>query len=158
MKKRWCGSTHSHVGLAPDVGFCERLFELARDAEIAELDLTLSVDEDVGGLDVWVGSVRDGTRVAGLTAMDDLELVFEELEAADHGAGDAGEDVFGDTGSEEFVEGAGVHVLHAVVDAGLDEEGAVELDDLGGDGAVEDVELHDDGVEFCVVEFEPDFL
>lgn len=59
------GSTHSHVGLAPDVGFCERLFELARDAEIAELDVTLSVDEDVGGLDVWVGSVTGWSAGGG---------------------------------------------------------------------------------------------
>jgi hypothetical protein len=33
MKKKKA-ATHGHVGLAPDVGFCKRLFELTRDAEI----------------------------------------------------------------------------------------------------------------------------
>ena len=44
--------TYGHVRLAADVCLCERLFELAGDAEVAELDLALLVDEHVRGLDV----------------------------------------------------------------------------------------------------------
>ena len=40
----------------------------------------------------------------------------------------------------------------------LDEERAVELDDLARDGAVQDVELHQDRVQLGGVQFEADFL
>lgn len=83
--------------------------------------------------------------------MHDLQFVLEELEPADHARRNARQNVFGDALAVEFVKTAGVHVLHAVVDAALDEKGAVKVDDFGCDGAVEDVELHEDGVELCVV-------
>lgn len=41
-----------HVGLTPDVGFGQTLFQLRRHAKIAQLDLALLIDQDVGWLDV----------------------------------------------------------------------------------------------------------
>ena len=59
---------------------------------------------------------------------------------------------------DELVERAGIHVLHAIIYAGLDEKCAVKVYDLWGDGSMEDVEFHNDGIEFGLVEFETDFL
>ena len=82
--------------------------------------------------------------------MYDIQLVFEELEPADHACCYARQDVFGDTGCLELIKRSGVHVFHAIVDTRFDEERAVEFHDFGCDGAVEDVEFHEDGVEFGV--------
>jgi len=90
--------------------------------------------------------------------MDDLQIVLEELEAADHVGCHAHENAFRDTAELEFVHAAGIHKLHAVVDARLDEEGSVEVYNLWCAGAVQDIEFHDDGVEFAVLELEPNFL
>jgi hypothetical protein len=88
----------------------------------------------------------------------DLQFVLEELEPTDHALHDAAEHRLGHARDLELVHRAGVHELHAVVHAALDEKGAVELDDLGRNGAVEDVKLHDDPVQLGVVELEPDLL
>lgn len=60
--------------------------------------------------------------------------------------------------ADEAVEAPAIHVLHAVVDAGLGEEGTVEVDDLGSGSAVQYFKLDENGVKFGVVEFEPNFL
>jgi hypothetical protein len=39
---------HCHVALTTNIGLCERFVEFAGNAEIAELDLTLSIEEDIG--------------------------------------------------------------------------------------------------------------
>lgn len=90
--------------------------------------------------------------------MHDLQLVLEELETAYHIGCNACQNMFWDTSAVEIVETACVHVFHAVVNTTLDEKGAVKVDDLGCDCAVEDVEFHEDGIEFGVVEFEANFL
>ena len=51
--------------------------------------------------------------------MHDAELVLEELEAGDDALGDAREHELGDVAAREEVERAGVHELHAEVDARL---------------------------------------
>jgi hypothetical protein len=45
--------THRHVALTPDVGLGQTLFELTRNTEITQFDLTLLVGEQVGRLDIW---------------------------------------------------------------------------------------------------------
>jgi hypothetical protein len=91
--------------------------------------------------------------------MHNLERVLEEAKARHDVLGDGGEDllVF-DAARVDLVERAGVHEFHAVVDARLNEEGAVEFDDLRRDRPVEDVELHQDAIELGLVEFEMDLL
>jgi len=44
--------THAHVRARPHKCICYAVDQLARDAEIADLDLALRVDEDVRGLHV----------------------------------------------------------------------------------------------------------
>lgn len=39
---------YSHVALTTNIGLCERFVEFAGNAEIAELDLTLSIEENIG--------------------------------------------------------------------------------------------------------------
>jgi hypothetical protein len=113
--------------------------------------------------------------------MDDFKLVLQKFEAADHGASDSGQDMLGNTlpgqglcigigglwgnlvtkvESDELVQAASIHVFHAVVNAGLYEEGTVEVYDVNRTCrcAMKDIEFHDDGVELCTVEFEVYFL
>ena len=91
--------------------------------------------------------------------MHDLERVLEETEAGDDVLCDCGKDfLILDAAGVDLVERAGVHKLHAVVDARLDKEGAVKLDDLRGDCPVKDVELHQDAVELRLVELEVNLL
>jgi hypothetical protein len=44
--------TYSHIEGSPCEGPCERADELARDAKVADLELALTGDEDVRGLDI----------------------------------------------------------------------------------------------------------
>lgn len=69
MKTTAAGATHSHITLAPDIGACDAFFELPAYAEIAQLDLALAVDEDVGGFYV---------------AVHDTQVIFEEGEPFSH--------------------------------------------------------------------------
>jgi len=52
---------------------------------------------------------------------------------------------------DKLVEGTRIHVLHAVVDTGFDEESTIEIDDLRGNGAMEDIELHYYGVQLGLI-------
>ena len=90
--------------------------------------------------------------------MHNLQLVLQEPQPLDHAPRHAAQDVLGDVAPCNLLEAACVHVLHAVVDAGFDEEGAVEVDDVGRGGAVEDVKFGDDRFELGVVELEADLL
>jgi hypothetical protein len=95
-----------------------------------------------------------GTR----TSMDNVKFVFEKLETPDHASRDTSENIFRDTDSLQLIKAAGVHILHAIIDAGLDKESAVELDDFRGDGSVENIKLHHDSIELGLVKLEADFL
>lgn len=90
--------------------------------------------------------------------MHNLQLILEKLEATNHACSDACENVFWDAYAVEGIETAGIHVFHAIVDAGFDEKGAIKVDNLGSDGAVENVEFHENSVEFGIVELQTDFL
>jgi hypothetical protein len=78
--------------------------------------------------------------------MHDLKFVLEEFEPTDHVRCDSCENVLGDADAIESIETAGVHVFHAIVDTRLYEERAVKVDNLRGDGAMENVEFHEDRV------------
>ena len=62
--------------------------------------------------------------------MDDLQIILEEFEPTDHCTRDACRNVFGDTGAFEPVQGAGIHVFHAIIDTRLDEKSAIKVDDF----------------------------
>jgi len=78
--------------------------------------------------------------------MYDLQFILEKLETTDHAAGDSAQDILRDARTLELVERASIHVLHAIINARFYKESAVEFDNLWGNGAVEDIEFHDDGV------------
>jgi hypothetical protein len=88
----------------------------------------------------------------GLTSMHDLELVLEELQSLDHTPRYATQHQLGYITPRDLLERPSVHVLHAVVDTRLDEEGAVEVDDVGRRCAMQDVELCDDRLELRVIQ------
>jgi hypothetical protein len=44
--------TYGHIGLATDVCLCQGLFELTGYTKVTELDLTTSIDEDIGRFDI----------------------------------------------------------------------------------------------------------
>lgn len=91
--------------------------------------------------------------------MHDLQLVLQESQTLHHAGRDPGQDLLvGDSSLVDPVERSGVHELHTVVDARLNEERSVELDDLGSDRSMQDVQFHEDSVEARVVDFEADFL
>lgn len=90
--------------------------------------------------------------------MHDLQLVLQKLQPLDRGLCDPGELVLRNPIDVEGVETPGVHVLDTVVYAGFDQESAVEFDNLGRDGSMENIELHDDPVQFRLIQFESDFL
>jgi hypothetical protein len=92
------------------------------------------------------------------TSVYDVEVVLEEFEALDHTASNTTQDAFRNTNALEFVEASGVHILHAIINAGFDEEGAIELDYFRGHSPVENLELHHDTVQLGVVKLETDFL
>jgi hypothetical protein len=90
--------------------------------------------------------------------VDDLQLVLEESKTTYDAACHPSKYVFGHTGALKFIQRTGVHEFHAVVDARLDEEGSVEFDNFWSDRAMEDVQLHYDGVQLGLVELETYFL
>jgi len=91
--------------------------------------------------------------------MHNLQLILQESQTPHHAGRDPGEDLLiGDSSLVDPIERSSVHELHAVVDARLDEESSVELDDLGSDRSMEDIQFHEDSVEARVVDFETDFL
>jgi hypothetical protein len=90
--------------------------------------------------------------------VDNVKFVFEELEALDHATRDSAEDTFRNTGTLQLIKTASIHILHAIIDAGLDKEGAVKLDDFRGDGSVEYFKLHHDSIEFGLVKLKANFL
>ena len=58
--------------------------------------------------------------------------------------GNLGQDGLGDAAVVKPVQRAVVHVLHAVVDSGLRQEAAIELDNVRRLALVQNVELHTD--------------
>lgn len=46
--------THRHVGARSNKGVGHGIYELAAHTKVAQLDLTARVDQDVGGLDIYV--------------------------------------------------------------------------------------------------------
>jgi hypothetical protein len=78
-----------HVGLASDVGLCYASDQVSRDAEIADLDLSAGVDEDVGRLDI---------------SMDDIVVILECLQTLRCSVCDFPENVLGNAISVEFVD------------------------------------------------------
>ncbi len=45
-------STHSHVRIGAYEGFGERCEQLHTHAKVTQLDLTMTIQEDIGGLDI----------------------------------------------------------------------------------------------------------
>jgi hypothetical protein len=78
--------------------------------------------------------------------MYDVEVILEELEPLDHTAGNATKDAFGDANALELVETSGIHILHTIIDAGFDKEGAIKLDYFWGHSPVKNLKLHHDTV------------
>ena len=132
-----------HVALTSDVGLGDARHQISAHAEIADLHMPASVDEDVGGLDV---------------AMDDVVVVFQGLKTHDRRQGHLTQDVLRHAVAVELVDGSAVHVLHADVDSPLLEEGAVEVDDEGRGASMQHVQLHDDRGELGFVQFEVNLL
>lgn len=46
--------THRHVGARSNKGVGHGIYELAAHTKVAQLDLTARVDQDVGGLDIYM--------------------------------------------------------------------------------------------------------
>ena len=90
--------------------------------------------------------------------MHDFELVLEEFEPLDDALGAPTQHILRHVAPGNVVQRAGVHVLHAIVDARLDEESAVEVDDVRRGCSMENVELGDDRLEFRVIELESNLL
>lgn len=90
--------------------------------------------------------IKKGEEKEEGTAMNDVEMVLEEFETPDHAISYSCKDVLWDTDGLEFVEGACVHVLHAIVDTRLDEKCTVEFNDFRSDCTMEDIEFHDDSI------------
>ena len=90
--------------------------------------------------------------------MDDIEIFFQKSQSPCHTACYSGKDIFRDARSLQFVQRSSVHILHTVVNARFYKKSAVEFNNLGCDGAMKDVELHNDGTEFGVLKFQPYFL
>ena len=86
--------------------------------------MTLCVHQNIGGFDISV---------------DDLQLVLEESKTPYDVGRYPSQYVFGNAGTLDFIQTAGIHELHAVIDARLYEEGAVKLDDFWSDCSMEDV-------------------
>lgn len=110
-----------HVALAANVGFGDAGHEVPGHAKVADLDLSVGVDQDVGGLDV---------------AVDDVVVIFERLEAEDRGVCNLAQDVFWDPPRVQLVDAAAVHVLDAHVDGAFLVKGAVKVDNVRGDAFV----------------------
>jgi hypothetical protein len=90
--------------------------------------------------------------------MNDLQLVLEESKTAHNAACYSSEYVLGHASTLEFIQRTCIHEFHAVIDARLDEEGSVEFDNFRSDRAMEDVQLHYNGVQLGLIELEADFL
>lgn len=105
--------------------------------------------------------------------MHDLQFILQEAKSTDDTSRDPPEDILRDpnllllifsnvaswnTAASKRIERTRIHKLHAVVDAGFDGESSKELYDLGRDGAMEDIELHDDLRKLGVVQLESNFL
>lgn len=54
--------THRHVGARSNKGVGHGIYELAAHTEVAQLDLPAGIDQDVGGLDVYVGEEAKPTQ------------------------------------------------------------------------------------------------
>jgi hypothetical protein len=78
--------------------------------------------------------------------MDDLEFVLEKSKTTYNTACYPGEYVFRHACTLKFIQGPGVHKLHTIVDARLDEECSIEFYDFWGDGTMENVQFHNDGI------------
>ena len=78
--------------------------------------------------------------------MNNIEVVLEKFESANHAASDATKYTFWNACSLKFIQGAGIHVLHAIVNTRFDKESAVKFDDFWCNSPMKDVEFHDDGV------------
>jgi hypothetical protein len=81
-----------------------------------------------------------------LAAMDDLEVVLEKLETADHAGSDTSENIFRNASALELVETSSIHILHAVIDAGFYKEGTVKFDNLRSNGTVQYIEFHENAI------------
>lgn len=86
--------------------------------------------------------------------MNNLQLVLQESQTPNHAARDPRQYILRHTtlAVVKLVQTAGVHKLHAVVNATFDEEGTVKLDYLRRDCSVQDVKLHDDRIQLAVIE------
>lgn len=51
--------THAHVRARPNEGVRDRVDELSRNSKVAELDISVRVDEDVGRFDVCEEETED---------------------------------------------------------------------------------------------------
>lgn len=108
-------SFRRHVGLATNVRFGNTGNQVSTDTEIADLDGTGRVDENVGGLDI---------------AMDDVVFILQALQAQSCCVSDFPQDVLWDAVTIDLVNGSTVHELHANVHGTFLEEGAVKVDYL----------------------------
>ena len=54
--------THCHICVGPDEGLCEGGKQLYTHSKVTELDLSVGVDQHVGGLDVCTGKVEQVRR------------------------------------------------------------------------------------------------
>lgn len=79
-------------------------------------------------------------------------LVLQALEPHCRGQSYLSKHVLRDAIAVQLVNRPAVHELDADVHRALLKEGAVKVDDVGRDAAVQDVELHDYGCEFGVVQ------
>lgn len=72
--------------------------------------------------------------------------------------GDVWKNVLWNTDLVQLVQWSSVHVFHAVVDTGFDEKCAIKVHDVRALRFVEDIQLHQDRVEFALIQFQANFL
>jgi hypothetical protein len=86
--------------------------------------------------------------------VDDVVVLLQALEPHGRRIRDLAQDFFRDPVAVQLVEGSAVHKLHAYVHSAFLEEGAVKVDDVRRQAAMQNVELHDDGRKLGVVELQ----
>jgi hypothetical protein len=140
-----------HIGSATRItSLCNGINQLARDAKIAQFDVSTPIEQDVGRLDVTV---------------DDLEFILEIVEGTDHSRCDLTDNGLGNdvhlNAVDELVElvQADVHDLHADPAVALLEDGTVEEDDEGAlVGLHHHLEVHEQTLLLTLIDSRTDPL
>src|SRR5258708_1056112 len=92
------------------------------------------------------------------TSVDELQVVLQKVQTPYHRLCDTSDDMFWDAVMLQLLQAPCIHIFHAVVDARLDEESAIELDNFRCNCSMQNIQLHDNSIEFCFFELKSNFL